>query len=568
MQRDLNYCYMCKIRYHIILLLLLLSIPVVKGESLECETVADYGVRYGEMLNEESRLKQANEFFDFLYRIEYLDEPIVFADGSDIDSVDVNVYYYIAEWWYSEGDYSKSVDYCLRAAARCSSKVNDNSKGDVYSLLGAAYFRLGEFDKAAEALSVCYAIDSKSGDYDQLSSTLNNIAGVFVAAGKPEEAEKYILEAIAANSLTDNVVRRAVLYGTASEMYRSMGDGELSLSYTQKALAIERERKDSAKIGVRLSQVANAELGLSQINKAKRSLQEAIPLLRASGNLHSLGICMNQMGDILASEGKDSASAEYYREAAGIFMTQSDKYNELHAREGLARVLKNTAPNEALLHLERAKMLNDSIYSHQTSETISKYNAIYYNDLLKQTNARTERQKRIIEAVAIGLVVIMIIVCVVALIVYMRHKRQKADYEKELHSLQHRYDQVNRLYRNAMIESLPDHELMTDEDKLFINELTKTIDEQMVFGRLDIESVSHRMRISPQTLRRRLQKTLSLTPQAYFTQVRMNKAKYILQNDRDVTITEVAEKCGYSLITNFTRAFTRYYGVKPTEMRR
>ena len=196
-------------------------------------------------------------------------------------------------------------------------------------------------------------------------------------------------------------------------MYRSMGDGERSLSYAQKALAIERERKDSAKIGVRLSQVANAELGLSQINKAKRSLQEAIPLLRASGNLHSLGICMNQMGDILASEGKDSASAEYYCEAAGIFMTQSDKYNELHAREGLARVLKNTAPNEALLHLERAKILNDSIYSHQTSETISKYNAIYYNDLLKQTNARTERQKRIIETIALGLVAIMIIVCVI-----------------------------------------------------------------------------------------------------------------------------------------------------------
>ena len=162
---------MCKIRYHIILSLLLLSIPVVKGESLEGETVADYGVRYGEMLNEESRLKQANEFFDFLYHIEYLDEPVVFADGSDMDSVDVNVYYYIAEWWYCEGDYSKSVDYCLRAAARCSSKVDDNSKGDVYSLLGAAYFRLGEFDKAADALSVCYAIDSKSGDYDQLSST-------------------------------------------------------------------------------------------------------------------------------------------------------------------------------------------------------------------------------------------------------------------------------------------------------------------------------------------------------------------------------------------------------------
>lgn len=273
-------------------------LPLVGQEAVATQ-LRYYAERYSGTPDAQKRIRLANDFFSYLQKIDYLDESVVFPNDAHIDSVDVNVYYYIAEWYYGDGQYSQATAYCSRAAEACSEKVDVNSKGDVYSLLGAAYFRLGEFDKAADALHVCYEIDSKGGDYDQLSSTLNNIASIFVAAGKPQEAEKYILEAIAANSLTQNMARRAVLFGTASEMYRGMGDEEQSLSYARRALEIERERGDSAKIGVRLSQVANAELGLSRIDDAQRSLEEAMPLLEAAGNKHSLGICMNQMGTSL-----------------------------------------------------------------------------------------------------------------------------------------------------------------------------------------------------------------------------------------------------------------------------
>jgi AraC-like DNA-binding protein len=75
------------------------------------------------------------------------------------------------------------------------------------------------------------------------------------------------------------------------------------------------------------------------------------------------------------------------------------------------------------------------------------------------------------------------------------------------------------------------------------------------------------MHINEVTLRRRLSKTVNETPQAYILRVRMNKAKYLLQNYRDITIAEVAEKCGYSQVPNFTRAFTRYYGITPSDAR-
>ena len=34
-----------------------------------------------------------------------------------------------------------------------------------------------------------------------------------------------------------------------------------------------------------------------------------------------------------------------------------------------------------------------------------------------------------------------------------------------------------------------------------------------------------------------------------------------------MTIAEVSDRCGYSQLTNFTRAFTRYFGVNPSDVR-
>ena len=344
---------------HIILLPALLTAMLLNAYSIDNVHLEHYAERYAATEDTGSRLRIANDFFDYLRRTDYIDAPVVFPPGSHLDSVDVNVYYYIAEWYYGEGDYQKAIDYCTRAT-QCMGQVDEVSKSDVYALLGAAYFRTGTFDKAVEALNRCYEIDKTTDDFDRMSSTLNSIASVFAAAGKPGEAEKYILEAIAANSLTENLSRRALLYGTASEICQKAGDSERSLEYAGKALGTERQLGDSARIGVRLSQMATAQLGLSQVAEARRSLEEAIPLLLASGNLHSWGICQNQMGDILASKEENDKAAECYMEAAMLFLRQGDMYNELHAREGLYKVLKSSSPTEAMMHLERANLLHPS----------------------------------------------------------------------------------------------------------------------------------------------------------------------------------------------------------------
>ena len=179
--RPLHYIlYIC--------LLLCLSVPVC-AQTDEAGQISRYADEYVKCASADSRLKLANDFFAYLLKTDYIDEPIRFPAGSHIDSVDVNVYYYIAEWHYRHGDFQTAECY-LTHATKCMGVVDNQSKSDVYALLGATYFRMSAYDKAAEALNRSYELDKESGDLDRMSSTLNNIASVFVAAGKPQEAEE------------------------------------------------------------------------------------------------------------------------------------------------------------------------------------------------------------------------------------------------------------------------------------------------------------------------------------------------------------------------------------------
>ncbi|MBR7133137.1 MAG: helix-turn-helix transcriptional regulator [Clostridia bacterium] len=57
------------------------------------------------------------------------------------------------------------------------------------------------------------------------------------------------------------------------------------------------------------------------------------------------------------------------------------------------------------------------------------------------------------------------------------------------------------------------------------------------------------------------------TPKQYVLEIRMRKAKQLLEGSKQ-TVTQVAEKCGFSNIYYFCRAFKGYTGLTPSEYRR
>ena len=171
----------------------------------------------------------------------------------------------------------------------------------------------------------------------------------------------------------------------------------------------------------------------------------------------------------------------------------------------------------------------------------------------------------------VGIVLFALLLVIIGIaipVTLLRHRRKMKSYKEDITSLQEQYDTISSQYQKVVSETTQMPDGLTDDDRAFIANLTNVIYVLTEQGTCDIDTIVSQMHINPTTLQRRLAQTLAVTPKAFILKARMQKAMYLLQNYRDISIADVAYKCGYAQLPNFTRAFIRYYNITPTEAKK
>lgn len=121
---------------------------------------------------------------------------VFMALSSALVAQETTDHYSIAEEQYMNGLYGAAIRTSLDGLKAEPARSSEELAVELYSILGASYSRLGAFDKAADYFSRCYEFDKKVGNPEGMTSSLINLASMYVYAGKPELAEKEALEAI------------------------------------------------------------------------------------------------------------------------------------------------------------------------------------------------------------------------------------------------------------------------------------------------------------------------------------------------------------------------------------
>ena len=559
--------------------------------------------RLVEQFDSSPSLSTAHAFLQELHHQGLIEQPIRFAATTPIDTLRQQVWYWAAEYFYDCQDYGRAAAYGLKALPLCQVGGNRQVEGDCLNILALTYVRKGEFEHAAKYAKLCNQLDLKQGDADNIASSYNTLAGIYMSLRQPKEAEKYILKAIGYCKKAGNPVRMAVLEGMASEVYHHLGDDETALDYATKAWQAEQQLGRPDKVAIRQAQRAAALIALKRTAEAKQALQEAIPELRKSGNLHSLGIACNQMGLLLLREKNDTAAVRYYNEALTIFTSQHDIYNESHTRRGLYEALRNSNPSMAMLHNDRYNDLRDSLYDRETGELLSKYAAEYGYEELQQQNADDRSAYRLY-------LIILVVLIAVILAAWFRYRRcqqrrirrlmqELAKYEDsrcddsrcevrgtgyengdELQNtevegnlvprtshLAPREEQVApRKEQDAPTTDTPDDPL-TAEEREFLMRVIEVVNLRLVTREFSIDAVATEMGMSRSTFYRRLQDASGFTPKAYIMAIQMRRAENLLKRHPDMLITEVSEQCGFEDVSSFNRAFKRALGVSPSQYR-
>lgn len=507
---------------------------------------------------ENARLKIANQLMDFFHKEELTDKRLRFDAMVPADSLNQQVWYWSAEYFYAVQDYQQALVYGQQALPLFEGK---DGEANCLSLLSLICFRLSNYHHAAEYAKRCYQIDERSGDPDIMSSSLNTLAGIYIGANQPKEAEKYIIKGIELSRKAENPSRLAVLLGMASEVYHALGNDEKALHYINEACQMEKSLQREDKLMVRLAQKASVLIGMHKYQEAERILSEVIPYLRKIGNIHSLGIACNKMGMTLLSQEKEIDAIPYYREAAVIFQTMGDMHNEMHSRRGLYESLWNHHPDSAKIELERFNELKDSLYNNATAESLARYNAEFGANQLRMDNEVQRTRTR--RAILFGLTGAIILMIGVWLFMWRRMKMREAALQTTIEKLQENDTDVT-------VDEKPSDEQdnsLSMADRNFLGQLVFHVMRGISTSPFSMETLASEMCITRGQLNRKVKAITGITLQQYVMRIRLEYARLLMKQSPDTTIFEIACRCGFDDAASFSRAFRRTFNQSPTQYR-
>lgn len=336
-----------------------------------------------------------------------------------------------AEEAYYGARYGEAIRICLEGLS--TKDITEEEAVELYSILGTSYARLGAFDKAADYMVRCYEYDVRNGEAKGLTSSLINLASVYVYAGKPEMAEEYALEAIRNEESVGRPDKLAMACGKACDVYHALGRDSLALAWADNAVTLAQDKLDSLAVAVRRSQRAYPLEALGMYSQAKRDLAYAEEVFRRKGVRQSLAIVCFQLGQEYGRTGQQERERRYYQEAATLAREVQDLPLLQKICNSLAKTLKDKQPKQALAWLEESADIQAQISKNQSANALELFNIEHQTEQLEHSLAlkeqELERQRKARTAMAI-IAILLLAGAMVAVFIARRIKKSELELRK------------------------------------------------------------------------------------------------------------------------------------------
>ena len=333
------------------------------------------------------------------------------ADDEFGKDASVGADYLMADWAYGVSLLDLA-DLCLDNAL--SSEISDEVlRADCLSLASAVARLRGDLTAAIGYAEECLEIDRASGIEDNISSSLNNIAGLYMTYGDAEKARRYIEEGLGRGAYL------AIRYGVAAEIYLHLGLHADALTFAERAFELDSLDNRTGKIAVRRSQIAEVLMDMGRDKEALVHLEAAIPVFRELNNLNSLAISLAQSGEIYMREGHISNAADAFMESVSVCQESDNIYIESRARNGLWQLYRVSDPRKAMIHLERYVELQSELNNDKATEQMQAFN-VKYETLKKEQTIMMQKQRLLWAGVLVAMLVLLLALASVTIVLKVK----------------------------------------------------------------------------------------------------------------------------------------------------
>ncbi len=341
------------------------------------------------------------------------------------DDAEAAAWYYMADWAYNVSLLDLS-EHCIDVAL--DKGISDQVlRADCLSMASAVARIRGDLSRAIEYAEECLLIDRESGNQENISSSLNNIAGLYLTYGDPQTSRKYIDEAIEVEESLGRSSYLAVRYGVASEIYLKLSEFSYALNLADKALQLDIADGRTEKIAVRRSQKAAVLMEMRDYAEAEVQLKMALPVFEEYNSLNSLAITYAQLGEIAAIRYDTAAASEAFGKSVSVSRSIRHIYMESRALKGLYNLYKDTDPSKALESLERVLEIEMQIHDQKATEMMQSFD-VKYETLKKEHTITLQKQTiRTRNVVLILLTALLVLSCILT---FLKAKAAKAMEQK------------------------------------------------------------------------------------------------------------------------------------------
>ena len=516
------------------------------------------------------RLAIANEAFRHLDELQVTDSLLQFGNITPPDTIAVWLYYWAAEAKLENHDFVHATTYLKKACALVSPH-DPSMVSDCYNELAICYARQGLFPQGIEASQHAIDADEQQGDKARLMVSLNTIAAIYLMSKQFDEGERLVQQSLQLATELNDSIKMAVRLGLLSEIESNRGNLEKALGYAQEALRLDSLRGDTMRMAIRWVQTASTLYTMERYTEARRLLLEAEPVLKHTGNLTSLAICLNQLGHVYLKEELWDQAAESLKQALDIYAQTGERYSQTKAHYGLWKALRRGQTNEADSHLEAYILLKDSLYDEEVARMTSDFEARYQTaQLERQSEEARQRSRLMLIGGSVGLTLLLMLV--ILLIYTMRMKMRAAHMQMQL--LHEQIRQMEDIITESNTtdtsqqesESQNATEAVREVDRQFKSRLTAAVKKGLATRNYNANILAQDMAMSYSQLNRRMQDLVGTSPAVFIMQFRLEKAKQLLAST-DIPIGYIATQCGFEDHSYFTRAFKQAYGETPKEYR-
>ena len=120
------------------------------------------------------------------------------------------------------------------------------------------------------------------------------------------------------------------------------------------------------------------------------------------------------------------------------------------------------------------------------------------------------------------------------------------------------------IFAKTKQQSVADNNSGEIEINPFISKITAIVEQHISDPGFGVDALADSLHMTAGQLTRKTKALMNLTPYNFIVRVRMNRAIDLITTT-DKNITEIAFETGYQELSNFSRSFTKYFGVSPSQ---